>query len=217
MRKSIFFILLATLFALFARVAQAAPTRVDTLAATPASPTSITVCWTVPTPTTGKTLTVYDLRYSTVAVNTLNWATRTQVAGEPVPGTPGTQQCMTVSGLNVQTSYYFGLKAQDTGSATIWSTISNSAVTITYAAVKDIKISWDPPLLNSNGTRLDDLAGYKLYYGTSPGTYSTSIDVGNVTTYTVPNLDWGTTYYLTVSAYDKTGNEGLRATPDHAE
>ena len=49
-------------------------------------------------------------------------------------------------------------------------------------------LSWTPPTTNANGMQLNDLAGYKVYYGTGPGNYSESIDVGNVVTYQVNNL-----------------------------
>lgn len=52
-----------------------------------------------------------------------------------------------------------------------------------------------------------DLAGYRLYQGTAPGTYASSIDVGNITTSTVSNLQEGETYYFAVTAYDESGNE----------
>jgi hypothetical protein len=68
-------------------------------------------------------------------------------------------------------------------------------------------ISWDPPVTNADGTPVNDLAGYKIYYGTSPGNYSQNIDVGNVTTYTVTNLPEGITYYFVATAYDIARNE----------
>ena len=59
-----------------------------------------------------------------------------------------------------------------------------------------------------------DLAGYKVYYGASPrtgicppGGYPSSVNAGNVTTYTVGGLANGQTYYFSVSAYDTSGNE----------
>ena len=52
-----------------------------------------------------------------------------------------------------------------------------------------------------------DLAGYRVHYGTAPGTYGTPVDVGNVTTYTVMGLIDGTTYYFAASAYDSVGNQ----------
>ena len=67
--------------------------------------------------------------------------------------------------------------------------------------------SWDAPTTNADGTPLTDLAGYKVYYGTSSHTYSQNIDVGNVTTYTLNNLTEGYTYYFAVTAYDTLRNE----------
>jgi hypothetical protein len=81
------------------------------------------------------------------------------------------------------------------------------ALTITYAATRNATLSWNQPLTNTDSTPLDDLAGYKLYYGTASGDYSTSIDMGNVTTFVVPNLTWGIIYYFSVTAYDTGGNE----------
>jgi len=71
----------------------------------------------------------------------------------------------------------------------------------------DATLSWDAPTTNEDGTPLTDLAGYKVYYGTSSGNYSQSIDVGNVTTYVVNNLTEGLTYYFTATAYDILANE----------
>ncbi len=52
-----------------------------------------------------------------------------------------------------------------------------------------------------------DLAGYILYQGITEGSYETPIDVGNVTSYTVSDLEPGMTYYFAVTAYDTGGNE----------
>lgn len=57
-----------------------------------------------------------------------------------------------------------------------------------------------------------DLGGYKVYYGTSPGVYSTFINVNftatpNTPLYVVTGLANNTTYYLSVTAYDAVGNE----------
>ena len=68
-------------------------------------------------------------------------------------------------------------------------------------------LNWDAPTINADGTPLIDLAGYKVYYGTSSGNYSQNINVGNVTTYTVNNLTEGVTYYFATAAYDTVGNE----------
>ena len=51
-----------------------------------------------------------------------------------------------------------------------------------------------------------DLAGYKLYVGTSSGVYNRTVDVGKVTSYSI-SLPKGVTYFFAVTAYDKSGNE----------
>ena len=52
-------------------------------------------------------------------------------------------------------------------------------------------LQWEAPSTNDDGTPLTDLAGYKIYYGTASGNYTQTIDVGNVTTYTITNLTDG--------------------------
>jgi Bacterial Ig domain/Fibronectin type III domain/Divergent InlB B-repeat domain len=68
------------------------------------------------------------------------------------------------------------------------------------ATANSVMLQWEA---NSES----DLAGYKLYQGTTAGSYSVSTDVGNVTTYTKSNLQAGLTYYFAITAYDLSGNE----------
>ena len=66
---------------------------------------------------------------------------------------------------------------------------------------------WNPPTANEDGTPLTGLAGYKIYYGTASRSYTQNIDVGNITTYTVPNLSEGVTYYFAATAYNTSQKE----------
>ena len=68
-------------------------------------------------------------------------------------------------------------------------------------ATGSVTLGWSP---NSES----DLAGYKMYLGTTSGIYGSSQDVGMVTNFMVTNLLEGGTYYFTVTAYDLSGNEG---------
>jgi fibronectin type 3 domain-containing protein len=68
-------------------------------------------------------------------------------------------------------------------------------------------LDWRAPTTNIDGSALIDLAGYRVHYGTSSGSYSQSIDVGKVTTYEVTNLSGGFTYYFVVTAYNQAGVE----------
>jgi hypothetical protein len=68
-------------------------------------------------------------------------------------------------------------------------------------------LSWNATTTNIDGTPLEGLEGYKVYYGTESKKYKVSYDVKNVTTYDIDDLiDWHT-YYFTVTAYDTSGNE----------
>ena len=63
-----------------------------------------------------------------------------------------------------------------------------------------MSIAWDP-------VSDSDLAGYKVYYGTAPGNYPLSKDVGNTTSTVLTGLDPCTRYYVAVKAYDTGGLE----------
>jgi hypothetical protein len=55
-----------------------------------------------------------------------------------------------------------------------------------------------------------DLAGYKIYIGTSPGLYTypgSPIVIGRIDSYAIIGLPIGQTYYFAVSAFDDSGNE----------
>src|SRR3972149_2601731 len=86
----------------------------------------------------------------------------------------------------------------------LWPQIAMMAIwvlgLIVPVSAEALILAWDP---NTEA----DLAGYKVHIGTSPGAYSQSIDVGHVTTFTVPGLLAGETYYLALTAYDIFANE----------
>ena len=70
-----------------------------------------------------------------------------------------------------------------------------------------VALNWQAPTTNTDGSPAVDLSGYKIYYGTSAGSYPNSVDAGSVTTYTFNNLSAGTTYYFVITAYDSSGVE----------
>jgi hypothetical protein len=102
------------------------PAAVSNLAAGTPTTSSLTLAWTAPGDdgATG-TATSYDIRYSTSSINDGNWASATQVTGEPTPAAAGSAQDMIVSGLSSGTTYYFAMKASDEVPNT--STLSNVA------------------------------------------------------------------------------------------
>lgn len=52
-----------------------------------------------------------------------------------------------------------------------------------------------------------DTAGYKVHFGAQSGNYDRTIDVKEVTNLTIKKLENGKTYYVAVTAYNKTGTE----------
>jgi hypothetical protein len=63
-------------------------------------------------------------------------------------------------------------------------------------------ISWTAPITNTDGSPINDLAGYKIYYGITSGVYTISVDIGNTTSTYVTGLTSGVTYYFAITAYD---------------
>jgi hypothetical protein len=71
-------------------------------------------------------------------------------------------------------------------------------------------VSWIAPTQNSDGSKIADLAGYYIFYGTSPKALNQFIQVSDprATTYTVSNLRSGATYYFSVAAFTASGKRG---------
>ena len=69
-------------------------------------------------------------------------------------------------------------------------------------------LSWLPPTENTDNSVLTDLAGYKIYYGTSPDNYSTPIIINDpgLSSFLVEDLaiaDW----YFVMTAFNSSGIE----------
>jgi hypothetical protein len=73
-------------------------------------------------------------------------------------------------------------------------------------------LTWTAPTENTDGTPLTDLAGYTIYYGTSPTDLTQTIQLPNpgATSYEVSNLSAGT-YYFAVAAYTALGTQSAQS------
>ncbi len=78
----------------------------------------------------------------------------------------------------------------------------NVTLTLNPQASSSVTLTW-------NANTESDLAGYKVYRANSSGAYGAPIAAipGNTTSYIVTGLQFGTTYFFVVTAYDIAGNE----------
>ena len=69
-------------------------------------------------------------------------------------------------------------------------------------------VSWTPPVQRTDGSSLNDLAGYRVYYGKALNSLTRIIDIRNPgqTSQFIDNLDSGT-WYFAVTAYTQDGLE----------
>ena len=82
-------------------------------------------------------------------------------------------------------------------------------ITVTPGAPVDqsITVAWVAPSLNTDGTALTNLGGYRIVYGSQPGKYTNSINLtAGLSIYQLDNLPPGT-YYLAMMARTTDGVE----------
>jgi len=81
------------------------------------------------------------------------------------------------------------------------SSLSAYSITVTQVDLGSATLSWTAPTQNEDGSALTDLRGYKIYYGTEPGSYPTSVRVDSpgITTYVVENLTPATYYFVSTA------------------
>ena len=110
------------------------------------------------------------------------------------------------TGLSAATTYSYTVAARDAAG-----NISPNSATASVTTGDT-----PPPPSNSAGLTWDsvtdpNLSGYRLYFGTAPGTYLQPVgqgtSVGNVTTYIMTGLASGTRYYFAVTDFDTLGRE----------
>ncbi len=90
-------------------------------------------------------------------------------------------------------SFTLTARATDNSGATATSEAINVTVSPAPVASASIQLAWDP-------SSSPDVVAYRVHVGTTPGGYSRSIRVGNVTSYTVTELEPGETYHFAVTA-----------------
>jgi hypothetical protein len=87
-------------------------------------------------------------------------------------------------------------------------TLAPFDIEVVAAGSRSVTISWLPPTQNEDGSPLTDLAGYRIRYGSTSGSYSNTISVANagLATYVVEGLV-PNRYYFVIASYNSRGVE----------
>lgn len=82
------------------------------------------------------------------------------------------------------------------------------SITVNAISLGSVTLNWTAPTENADGTTLTDLAGYRVYWGTTPGSYANSITIDNPgqTMVVIENLMAGT-YEFVATSFDASGVE----------
>ena len=170
---------------------------------------SSVVTWSAPSATGGTPITGYTLEYSTDATFATGVTTVTTVAAT---------KTATITGLDINTTYYYRVKANNIIGSSTASTVFSAKTfalpdaPITVAAAKSNAngvVTWVAPVANGGSA----ITGYILQYATNPEfTGATEVALGNIKKYTIPTLTPSTTYYARVKAVTVVGS-GSWSTP----
>ena len=179
--------------ATFQIVVSAPPNRPPTISGSPTTAVTVGTGYSfTPTATDpdGDTLTFG-------IANLPAWASFDTATGR-LSGTPAAQHVGTTTGIVITVDD----GRQGTASLAAFS------VTVQAVAVGSATLTWMPPTTNTDGSPLNNLAGYKVYWGTSLGNYPNSTTLSNpgLTSYVVTNLAPGT-YYFVATAFNSSGVE----------
>jgi hypothetical protein len=130
------------------------------------------------------------------------WATFDPVSGR-LSGKPSASDLGTTSQIRISVS---------DGQAV--TTLPDFSITVVGTASGTTTLRWDAPTTSADGSPLTDLAGYKVYWGTTQGSYANSAILNNpgLTTYVIDQLT-PATWYFVVSAFDTSGNESEYSAP----
>lgn len=86
------------------------------------------------------------------------------------------------------------------------------SIVVNQISLGSVSLSWVAPTQNTDGTQLTNLAGYRIYYGTSPAALTQTVQVSNpsISTYVIESLA-PATYYFAVKAYTSADAESANS------
>jgi hypothetical protein len=135
-----------------------------------------------------------DLTYA--ASGLPEWVTLDPDTGT-LRGKPDSAAIGTYSGISISVS-----------DGTTTSTLAGQTLTVVDSASGAATLSWLPPTGNEDGSPLEDLAGYRIRYGTDPSHLYQTVEIptSGVSSYVVENLTPGSWYFV-MTAYTASGHE----------
>jgi hypothetical protein len=128
--------------------------------------------------------------------NAPSWATFNTATGE-LSGTPTEAEVATYSNIAISVS---------NGTTSV--SLPAFPIAVTQMANGSATLEWVAPTENTNGTALTDLAGYRIYYGTSATAMTQTAQIANpnLVSYEVSNLSPGA-WYFSVRSYNSANVE----------
>jgi hypothetical protein len=134
-------------------------------------------------------------------------ATTGRLSGTPQTGNVGTSGSISIWATDGSSSAYLP-PFSITVLAGTNTTTSTPPVVVTPAKTGAATLSWQPPTQTTGGAVLTNLAGYRIYFGTTPANLQQAVVLANpgLTRYVVGGLT-GSTWYFQMTAYDRNGME----------
>ncbi len=82
------------------------------------------------------------------------------------------------------------------------------SIDVVATATGSLTVAWEAPTLNADGTALNDLAGYRIAWGTQSGVHVNMIEINSsgLTRFAVDNLA-PAEYFFVIKAFDSANNE----------
>lgn len=119
-------------------------------------------------------------------------ATTGRVSGNPSSADVGTYANITIS----------------VSDGTANASLAAFSIQVVGTATGSAMLSWTPPTQNTDGSPLNNLAGYKIHWGTTQGNYTNSVVVNTpgLSSYVVDQLT-PATWYFALTAINSAGTE----------
>ena len=169
------------------------------------NPTSLTFTGTVG----GTNPAAKPISISNTGGGTLSWTASDNAAWlglSPVSGSNSGTVTASVNMTGLTAGTYSGIITVTASGSTNTPQQIPVSFTLSATVASTASLTW-------NANTDTDLAGYKVYKGTSSGTYTAPVATipKGTTSYTATGLQTGTTYFFIITAYDNAGNESLHS------